>query len=540
MDRNPLRQTLLLAALFLPLLLAAAPDAPDAPGTAGLPEASKATGAPGAYNPSGGPGAPDSLNTPDRSQPAIRATQLTGKELDSIMQAGRSFEVRVPDRCYAILDVNMPRSLVGGERRLFRVSSHPGLDSLFTEAEMRQIRAEIDARCDSLGKDSLLTSELFWAMRPYLDRLHYEDPHYRILMPTIADPGVYTRRDLRRFRTLPTPGFSLLQINDTLIVDRSLDPAFRRGDQVTAINGVPTAEYLKYGYDDRYTYPITLMGRYFYSQIVDRFRIELRRDGRPMVIETPGMPNARTVFLLTRAEELDRSIRTWPEAGCGYIAIPEFFPNNNRLIRILHRTLRDFRRQGLTDVILDLRRNTGGNGHNFDRLLSIFIDKPVVEYCTGQWVKASRRSMPYYDFLTEEMLGQTVPLPEGEFVRSFPTIPAMHVDGLRFYVLVGRDTGSIAASFVNMLQYHGAALLAGEPLRHNALKYGEVVNGGLLLPTNLYQGAVSMVRIDERTRAVDGVVQPDIPIPCIAAEYLSGRDGQLDRLLAIIRERNGR
>ncbi|WP_300190760.1 hypothetical protein [uncultured Alistipes sp.] len=139
MDRNPLRQTLLLAALFLPLLLAAAPDVP---GPAGLskapeateapkaPEATEAPEAPGAYNSSGGPDAPDSINTPDRPQPAIRAAQLTGKELDSIMQAGRSFEVRVPDRCYAILDVNMPRSLVGGERRLFRVSSHPGLDSL--------------------------------------------------------------------------------------------------------------------------------------------------------------------------------------------------------------------------------------------------------------------------------------------------------------------------------------------------------------------------------------------------------------------------
>nr|WP_158699640.1 hypothetical protein [Alistipes sp. Marseille-P5061] len=122
MDRNPLRQTLLLAA------------APDVPGPAGLSKAPEATEAPGAYNSSGGP---DSINTPDRPQPAIRAAQLTGKELDSIMQAGRSFEVRVPDRCYAILDVNMPRSLVGGERRLFRVSSHPGLDSLFTEAEMR-------------------------------------------------------------------------------------------------------------------------------------------------------------------------------------------------------------------------------------------------------------------------------------------------------------------------------------------------------------------------------------------------------------------
>lgn len=173
MDRNPLRQTLLLAVLFLPLLLAAAPDVPGPAGLSKAPEATEAPEAPGAYNSSGGP---DSINTPDRPQPAIRAAQLTGKELDSIMQAGRSFEVRVPDRCYAILDVNMPRSLVGGERRLFRVSSHPGLDSLFTEAEMRQIRVEIDARCDSLGKDSLLTSELFWAMRPYLDRLTTKTP----------------------------------------------------------------------------------------------------------------------------------------------------------------------------------------------------------------------------------------------------------------------------------------------------------------------------------------------------------------------------
>lgn len=198
----------------------------------------------------------------------------------------------------------MPRSLIGTGRRLFQVRNHPGLDSLFTEAEMAQIRAEIDARCDSLGKDSLLSSELFYVLRPYLDRLHYEDPHYRILLPPIGDAESFTRRDQRRIqRTLPTPGFNLLQINDTLIVDRSLDPAFRRGDQVTAINGVAAAEYLKHSYDDRHMHPISLMGRYFYSQVVDRFRIELLRDGRPMVIETAGMSAAGTLFELSRAEE---------------------------------------------------------------------------------------------------------------------------------------------------------------------------------------------------------------------------------------------
>lgn len=458
---------------------------------------------------------------------------------DSLRQLIANREIRVPGRCYAITDVRTPRTEIGLGRRLFRVHRHPGLDSLFTESEEAEIRAEIEARCDSLGKDSLLTSELFWVMRPYFDRLYYEDPHYRISMPPCGDPEVFkTQRDLlRASRQLPTPAFSLLQINDTLLVDRSLDPAFRRGDMVTAINGIPAAEYLKYGYGDRYTQPVSVMDRYFYSEVVDRFRIDLIRDGERLTVETAGGPMRKTLFDLNIAESMDNNIRTYPETGCGYIAIPEFFPDNSRLIRIVRKSILAFKKQGLTNVVLDLRRNPGGNGHAFDDLLSIFIDKPRVEYCTGQRVKASKQAMRYYDFLTDEMIGQVVDLPDHEVVRSFETNPKMYVGGMRYYVLISRDTGSIAASFVNMLQYNDAAELAGEPLLHNALKYGETLDGGWLTPTQLYQSAISMVEIDECTRAVNGIVQPDIPIPYAAADYLSGRDGVLDRLLEIIRSR---
>lgn len=145
--------------------------------------------------------------------------------------------------------------------------------------------------------------------------------------------------------------------------------------------------------------------------------------------------------------------------------------------------------------------------------------------------------MRYYDFLTEGQLGQVVALPESEYVRSFATDPKMYVGGMRYWVLVGHDTGSIAASFVNILQYNDAALLAGEPLRHNALKYGEVLDGGWFLPVLLSESGVSMVRIDELTRRDDGYVLPDIPIPAVAAEYLAGGDAQLDRLLEIVRAR---
>ena len=154
MNRTPLLRALLLAAVLFPLLLPAAPDAP---------------------RPTAAPDSPASIAAPDTTALTAAPTNPTREELDSIRRVGESFEVRVPNRICALIDINMPRSLIGKGRRLFQVHNHPELDSLFTEAEMAQIRAEIDARCDSLGKDSLHTSELLNVPRTYLARIHYKD-----------------------------------------------------------------------------------------------------------------------------------------------------------------------------------------------------------------------------------------------------------------------------------------------------------------------------------------------------------------------------
>ena len=183
--------------------------------------------------------------------------------------------------------------------------------------------------------------------------------------------------------------------------------------------------------------------------------------------------------------------------------------------------------------------NPGGNGDRFDELLSIFINRPSVKYLRKAKVKCSQKTMGLYDFLTEEMLGQTVELPDNEIVREFPLQSKMYIDGMRYYVLMSRDTGSIAASFCNILQFNDAALLVGEPLLRNALKYGETVQGKILLPTLLQQTGISIVEYDEYTRAVDGVLMPDIAIPYVARDYLSGRDAVLDKLLEIIEKQNG-
>ena len=327
------------------------------------------------------------------------------------------------------------------------------------------------------------------------------------------------------------PPFDCLCINDTVIVQHSLDPKLQCGDMVTAINGVPVGRYLHYAYDDRYNSAYQLMNQCHFSHLTHSYDIEFLRGSMPHKVTIAGR-NHKQMAELSRAYETERNIRVIGK--CGYIAVTEFYPVNSRLIRIIHKAILDFRRQGIVDVILDLRRNTGGYGDRFDELMSIFIDKPTVKYCKGQRVKVSDATSGWYDFITDEMKGRTVDVPAGYYAAEFATKPKMFVEGMKYYVMMSRNTGSIAASFCNIMQYNGAALLVGEPLLHNALKYGETVNGQAFLPIQLEETAVSTVEIDEYTRAEDGILKPDIYIPYVAADYLSGSDAMLDKLIQII------
>lgn len=451
---------------------------------------------------------------------------------DSIRAVYERMVVRVEGSSPAVCDMRVVRTKEWS--KLARVAGHPAFDSLLTPEKEREILSEVNRRRQEFGRDTMLTADAFYIMRPYYDFLHYVDPHYRVEMMVPIDGRVYKkmRHFYKLLRALP---FDYLCINDTVLVENTLDTLFRKGDMVLSINGVTMPEYLKYAYADRYGSPQTLMRRRYYSHAVDRFDVKLLRGGRSVAVETPGWLNSDVNRGLGIDWVNDYAIRTFDEARCGYVAIKQFYFNNNRLIRIVRDAMLEFKAKGCTSVILDLRRNPGGNGHNFDRLLSVFIDKPTIEYCRGQRMMVSEELLPYYPFLTREQIGQVVDLPEGEVVREFASDPKLFVGGLKCYVLMSKDTGSIASSFCNILQYHDAAMLVGEPQLHNSLRYGETIDGRWFRSTLLRAVSVSTVEVDEYTKAVDGVLRPDIPIPYVAADYLTGRDAMLDQLLAIIR-----
>lgn len=342
--------------------------------------------------------------------------------------------------------------------------------------------------------------------------------------------------EMRETRKLRVPAFDLLRINDTVIIHHSLDAAFRPGDCILAINGIPVETLQQYTYPDRYDTPANLLRHYHFSNVADSFSFDIERQGERLHLQTSGEIQRRVALKLQQQRAL--TLQIFPDAASACISVPSFYPNNSWLIKELSRQIKRCKAEGINHIILDLRMNPGGYGDRFDELLSIFINRPSIDYLRGARIRCSRATMQLYDFLSEEQMGQNVALPEREIVRTVPLQPELFVDGMKYYMLMSRNTGSIAATFCNILQYNQAATLVGEPPLRYAFRYGETVPGRILLPTLLREVGISTIEYDEYTRAVDGVLMPDIAIPYIARDYLSGRDAMLDKLLEIIRKQN--
>lgn len=413
-------------------------------------------------------------------------------------------------------------------KSLYRVPEHPAFDILLTDETEKQILKDINLRRNEIGKDTLLASDIFYIWKPYFDWLHYHDPHYRVSYLWGSNDPQNKQPKIR------TPVFSYLCVNDTVIVDVTYGDLLQKGDMILSLNNIDIAKYLSTFYSDRYNDAFQLMRSHYFNYPSDTVNIKLQRAGKLLNIKMPTIK-------LSDWYKTNYNVQVFKDAKCGYINIEQFYNDNTELIKTVHSSIKKFKKKGCTNVILDLRKNPGGYGDSFDKLISIFVNKPTILYQKGAKIKVSKEVLPYYDFLNEENIGQLIDLPDEEIIKSFETIPEMYIDGIQYYVLISQNTGSVAASFANILQYNNAAKLVGEPLLHNANRYGEVIKGGILhggdfVPTLLSSTGISTVENEEYTKAENGVVMPDIHIPYVASEYLCGKDAMLEKLLQILKQ----
>jgi hypothetical protein len=144
-------------------------------------------------------------------------------------------------------------------------------------------------------------------------------------------------------------------------------------------------------------------------------------------------------------------------------------------------------------------------------------------------VKLSSENIDKY-FFPSERVGDLVDLPERLVMHELELMPSSFSKELNVYVLVSRNTGSMAACLANLIQYNKIGTVVGEPLVRNALKYGEVVEE----QSGIAAFFISTVQYEDYTRAVDGVLFPDVMLPYRVTEYLQGGDPVLMKLLKYI------
>lgn len=381
---------------------------------------------------------------------------------------------------------------------------------------------KIDSVLNSYNQDSITMTELVKLYRGVLDLFTLEDPHFRIYPVFFRNSSNKDamRKNYHKFiKTLPC---NLLQINDSLIVDTSTDRNLQKGDIVLEINGVGNKELLDYTYRDRYidTYMMMIQNNLMFK---NNYHVQLIRNGKPLDLKIAGITLEN--YEKSLIEELI-SEKTY--GNIGYFAINEF-DRNSTIIKQLRKLIKEVKALGGKNIIIDLRKNGGGNGEDFDKLLSIFTPKSKIDYLKSAKVRISEKTIPDYGYA--DSIGKMVALPDAEIIKEIPLQSKLYMGEMNYYVLISRNTGSMASSFANIMQYHNLGILVGEPMRHNATRYGEVIDG--YAPTNYL--TYSTMKYDEHTKAVNGVVAPDISIPYIAEEYAKGGDPVLEKLLKIIK-----
>ena len=394
---------------------------------------------------------------------------------------------------------------------------HPNPFNSFPEREWDSL---IEVIAKELPLEPIMETEKTLIRRKLLDRVTFEDPHLRFI-PVLGKTGTLKVK-MKKIKALP---FTLINISDTLLVDKSFDENILSGDRILSINNIEAVTYLESSYRDRYMSGYVLQTFHHFSFASD-YSIKLVRNNQWKEILIKGIPIDNGFFPKLYGDIEEKII---DENKTGYFSINNF-DYNKYLVKCLGRYLDKVKKEGYKNVIIDIRRNPGGSGDHFDELFSLLSNKKKIPYQSGVKLKVSKATYKDYSY-TEDDFGRLVDLPDSLIVKECPLDNSLYKGDFNYYVLISQQTASMAATFANVMQYNKIGLLVGESLAHNALNYGET----FIAERDNSFWTISTVENFEYTKAEGGILNPDISIPFVASEYMKGGDPVLEKCMEYIK-----
>lgn len=266
-------------------------------------------------------------------------------------------------------------------------------------------------------------------------------------------------------------------------------------DEITAINGVPSAEIARKLYtlkgadktsfihDNTLTRYLSTLLWYVYRW-EDDYEFEIKTADATKSIRLPGLTQAEAFPVLQ--ERLSKPIRQFlseihPETQRALLTVKNFFDLEG-LTAFCDSIFPELRHLQIDDLTVDIRGNSGGSSDAVEKMMTYFSHDAYRIY-TRHDLKISPESKVYNRHLHPEIYKQIKDLPEGSTQISYCDTIAGNRDDEKTYkgkltVLVDESTYSAACTFATLVERSNAGTVSGNT-GCDTVSFGNYISGQL-------------------------------------------------------------
>jgi hypothetical protein len=275
------------------------------------------------------------------------------------------------------------------------------------------------------------------------------------------------------------------------------NPDIPLGAELLAINNIPFSE-IQSRWLPNISYDWKL---WFFFGSIPEYQIDLLPMGEsaPLKVTIPGLTSDEWNQQFTEQPWEAVSYKTLPGEKIGILTV-----NTLQSIAV-KQAFSQIQEDGVRDLIIDIRRNSGGYFESVDQVMNYLTDQPYQKCNKCAFNRPwDNTSNPYHG---------------------------------KIYLLIGPDTFSAAVTLATILQDHKLATLVGEETAETSSFCAYVHLGGDPLPRTSLRYIVSSRCFIRPNGIVDGHgVIPDIIVEPTINDIITGKDPVLDYTLKLIRD----
>lgn len=351
------------------------------------------------------------------------------------------------------------------------------LEYIHPDLSFYQSKKEYDARKSQTRTsftDSASISDFYLKVAPFMASI--KDGHSIILPPITEELITHAKND---GKTIP---LRIKATGNAFVVDYPVidDTQICNGDTILSINGINSKDILNRIYNlfasekgnaiKEYTVNSYLPALFWHMyQWSESYLFSIKRGNKIWEKKLNGVPQSKALSVIKAKQSNIKPANFTYELSSDHTRATITIPNvyqEPKLKQFCDSVFKDINDKKISELVIDVRNNTGGSSQCVERLISYFPHPDYTLYSKSQ-IKVSSFSKAYNQKRHKEIYAQICNLPDGSLFVIKDTPIKENKTGTNLYqgkitILVNNKTYSGASTFAHKMQEFGIAKIEGE------------------------------------------------------------------------------